>query len=361
MKKFSVIILALVLILSMLCLTSCSKQEITSMTVLDLPFAVVGEKVADHSITFQEQEGFSAVTEWQVWDAEEENFIPYENETFEDNKVYRPVGMVTLDKGYIFPEDEFLIVNMPEGYTDYGYMYNEETGIYEFQFGLRTTTTEIYKVEMLTPNFGIGNSIVIPEVKAYDGAGNLLENAVNSTLEWKYQELDSYDVLELKSSVFEENLEYILYSYITCNEGYSFAENTEIVTDGIETEEHYGSTPLILDKYTYFSTIQPLETFTLTGLPEAKAGVTMNSDLTLAEDYMDCYVGVNWIDADQNDVTDGTFESGKTYEAQVNICPPSTYTIAENPTVVIDGKTYSQDEMQVSKEEIYITIQYTIS
>lgn len=87
----------------------------------------------------------------------------------------------------------------------------------------------------------------------------------------------------------------------------------------------------------------------------------MTGELVLQEEYADCYVGVNWIDKDQNDVTGLNFESGQTYEAQVNICPSSVYTIAENPLVVIDGKTYAQDEMQISSSEIYITIKYTIS
>lgn len=360
MKKSIIIILAICLILSVFCLSGCSKKEISELTVLDLPLAVTGEKVSDHNITFQEQDGVNVVTQWRVWDDAEESYVLYENEIFENNKVYRPVAIVSLEKGYVFQED-FLTVNMPENHSDYGYMYNEDNTVAEFEFGNRTTTTEIHKIEFYDSNFGIGNTISVPEVIAFDESGATIPNAITCDLEWQYQELDSDEVLDLKSSVFEENLKYILNSAITANEGYSFHADVEIVNNGIQTEESYGSTPFFLNKYTYYSTIPPAKEFTLTGLPEAKAGETMTGELVLQEEYADCYVGVNWIDKDQNDMTGLNFESGQTYEAQVNICPSSVYTIAENPLVVIDGKTYAQEEMQVSSSDIYITIKYTIS
>ena len=360
-RQISVILLLLCLIVSMLCLAGCSKKDVAPITAIDLPFAVAGEKVADHNITFQEQEGVSFETKWLVWDDSEQFYIPYEDDTFADNKVYMLTAVATAADGYIFNEESFELL-VPENCISYGYTIDGKLTTCTLEFGYSTTTTEIHRIEVMDSVFGVGKSIASPKVVVYDATDNELAGAVTTDIQWEYQEIGSDEVLEINSTVFEENLKYLLYTGIVANEGYSFDEDLEIVSNGIDIMDRYdGSTPFVLNKYISYSTLSPIEKFTLTGLPKAKAGETMTSELTLAENYENCYIGVNWIDAEQNDVTGTEFESGKTYEAQVNICPYSFYQMVENPTVMIDGKTYSQNEMEVSETDIYIPIKYTIS
>lgn len=327
------------------------------VVITALPTFEVGGSIADANITFEPAEGVNVRTVWQVYDAERDEYTRWFNVkdgVFESGKIYELYIYATLEEGYV-PYTEMFSYKGEDLET--WFADDEETGesIMFHKFGRYSDTTEITKISVKAAEAVAGEVATVDEVVLYDAAGNVVdETAVIGGVKW--QSKSKGDTVDFTGETFVEEDVYFLVVDYKPSAGYSFPEEMTFVLNGEEST--LVADPDSAQQWSTYSLLAPLSSVEIGGLPKVEAGNEITANIT--HNLTDAFVEAEWLDENNESLEEGAkFEAGKTYI--LNLWVGTAYQpLAEDFVFVIDGETYTPDDLDTTYNTANVMIRFVI-
>lgn len=299
---------------------------------------VAGETPFDVDITTPADANYYAWSSWYKFNSEEgywENRI----DVFEEGEEYLFGIEIMPYTGYGFTEDVVVIAN--GSILDGDAYYNED--------GWRLSVDEFFVAEAAEPTESmVIDSVMISDLQA-PVAGELLDDSVTvltegCTAELNWSVYDGEGVMPVTGTA-EKGKEYCLDITLTANEGYSFAEESQIWLDGEHSWEYsWDGNEVLLTRW--YDTCEVIESIEITSTDKAELGTAASADGASAPEGANYSVSAYWgvLNMDEGLVPfEGVFADNTVYAYVVNAEPAEGYKFAEELTVTYNGEPVSDD------------------
>lgn len=290
----------------------------------DVPTPVVGEKATAYSASGT---NYSVTGAWYMYDAENKAYTTVdETHTFANGKTYKLVVEATADSGYEFSDDVRVNSNV-----DYYENSNEPVLVtidYVTSFG--TIIEKISVSEADIPKAQIG--------KAFED--KLIEIPVPAGSKYKiygYWTDEDWN----RSGIFQNGNAYEFNMEIYPEEGYYLSEDLRLYMD--DEEEDIGYEPSVAYYTVRQSFATVIDKVYVKNLPTAAVGETIKKgeDSRIFEIEVPADANytafASWGLSNGDEMTEDTFQSGKSYELFVEFMPKKGYEFSENVIINDDG------------------------
>ncbi|MBQ4119989.1 MAG: hypothetical protein IJD45_06325 [Clostridia bacterium] len=296
---------------------------IDTVKLLDLPKAVVGEKIkkGEFNVKVPKNAKYTAKAYWMVLNGEEWNNV--ESAVFEKGKAYELWVDLTSKSGYEFKN--IVIVNA-YGIDQKVYAGGYDSLTYVRQFSFRKVIDKIEIEGVIEPKAAA--KATVNTIKAPKGANYSIENAY-------WMDMEDYSMVDN----FQKGHIYSLILDIRAKDGYEFSNNALAFVNGKKEDFDKSETQAQISKeYSLKTTIKKVE---LENIPVMKIGETAKSDIKLPKDakYTAMANWSVWNEAKQEYVAfEGKFETGKVYALNLFVLPKDSYGFSEETVLIVDGK-----------------------
>ncbi len=297
--------------------------------LLDVPTPVIGQKAIPYSAT---KTNYSLTGTWMVYDAEINDYKAVDGtHTFANGNIYKLQTLAKADVGYVFSGGVSFHTNL--NYYD---PTNMGDNIRRLDF-ITAFATEIDKVNISEDD--------LPKAEV----GKTFENKL---IEVPVPEGSNYKVLGYwvdengsRSGTFQDDSVYNFLIEIYPNAGYALADDVGLYIDG-KFYMMWGSPDIAEYMFRYsFATI--IHKVYASNVPVAALGEAIKMGETGAEFPLEVPTDANytaiawWRLADGSDVTEDTFQSGKSYRLIVEFTAKEGYEFADPLIMNINGVDYS--------------------
>ncbi|MBQ8166573.1 MAG: hypothetical protein IJZ96_06025 [Lachnospiraceae bacterium] len=298
--------------------------DIDVIDLTGVPTPVIGGTADAYSATGT---NYSITGAWYVFDTAVNSYKPVDAaHTFADGNIYKLEMIIKPDVGYRFTDETYIEAN-----TDYSSAWHSRT---EFQVDMFTSFATVIE-------------------EAYISGDNIPKAEVGKSFENKSIEIPVTDGSNYKvvghwvdedgngSGTFENGKVYFLYIEIYPNAGYSISEDLALF---IDDEYHLAGISFEMGGYTMRQSLATaIDKVYVSNLPEANVGEIIkkgeiDNRFTVDVPADANYTAVGWWRlSDGSDMTETTFQSGKSYQLVVAFEPKDGYDFADSLIVNDDG------------------------